>query len=134
MLAFAYLDLVVEGQCPRVQGEAHLEMVHPISRWGWLRAYIQVFQRRLAPPGYGAPPRGAPMYGRVEPISRLSNHLQHSGELGTQEVGKTGVDGRHVVPILHLYLLHNSINCETEQIVQVVVIQIVHTYHFVLKI
>ena len=82
LLAFAHLDLVVEGQCPGIQGEAHLEMVHPISRWGWLRAYIQVFQRRLAPPGYGAPPRGAPMYGRVEPISRLSNHLQHSGELG----------------------------------------------------
>ena len=79
LLAFAHLDLVVEGQCPRVQGEAHLEMVHPISRWGWLRAYIQVFQRRLAPPGYGAPPRGAPMYGRVEPISWLSYHLQHSG-------------------------------------------------------
>ena len=56
--------------------------------------------------------------------------------VGTQEVGKTGVDGRHVVPIaiLHLYLFHNSMNCEIEQIVQVVVIQIGHTYHFVLTI
>ena len=50
--------------------------------YAWTRkveveAYFQVFQEGLR--GYGAPPRGAPMYGRVEPISWLSYHLQHSG-------------------------------------------------------